>query len=210
MKILLMIVPLILGVVVTLLVIGEQPTLLNSIPFYKQSVAKTTSQTPQIKLPSGLVQITNCIPFEGEHWVDPKNLPNGPFFVTYNGQVTAVEYMFIPDQLPGKEAAYMTQDQFVQLMQSKHLSLADFVKTVNTTHNLFDYPYKTLDIHWTAPHAGITVPHIDMHFYLVDENTLAKVCPNAQAQDIYSPQMLQTFHDLNIPFPGATSSATAK
>src|ERR1700687_2490791 len=53
--------------------------------------------TPEAKRPAGLpadvVPINGCIPTMGYHYSNPKNLPFGPIYGSYNGQLTFTEVM---------------------------------------------------------------------------------------------------------------------
>ena len=52
--------------------------------------------------PPGVVQITPCIPTQGEHWADPDhlvNFPQGPLYTVDKGRLISVEYIFAKQNL---------------------------------------------------------------------------------------------------------------
>lgn len=166
----------------------------------QNTVRITTSKEPA--LPTGAVKISECVPHMGEHWVDPKDLPAGPLYSVYQGKIMGIEYMFEADQIPGEEQAHMTLPEFQKFMKNNKLTFADFVKQNRMSFDLFNYPYHSVTIEWSAPHAGYAKPHYDIHMYLADNNTLGTICPSATEQEAYSPEVLKTIQDRNIEFPG--------
>ena len=160
---------------------------------------------PTLKIPSDLVKISGCIPYEGEHYVNPKDLPHGPYYIIYNNKVLALEYMFSPEDIPGADYSKMSPDQFVKYMQVNKLELNDVVNELRSFN--FDTPdnaeVKYVDIHWTAPHAGEIEPHYDMHMYLVEKAELDKVCPEASIDEVFTEEIIHSLIEKKIPLPQA-------
>jgi hypothetical protein len=157
---------------------------------------------PEVTLPAGAVKITECIPREGEHWVEPANIPSGPYYVTWKGKVISTEYMLAPDQIPGETVAKKSPDDFFKYFNSSKLTMAQFVDQTRLALPIPPHEYKTVHIGWTAPHAGFTQPHYDIHFDFVTDAELKSVCPDARLEDVYSPAVMDSINKNNIPFPG--------
>lgn len=165
-----------------------------------KSMTKAAS-TPQLSIPKDAVKISGCISHEGEHWVQPQNLPNGPFYVAYNNKVLAFEYMLSADQIPGNDIAHMTPEQSMKYLQDNKLSLSDFVHQLDKTYELPTSSLKDFSIHWTPPHAGFVVPHYDIHFYVVDKAERDQVCPAATFDQILPADMVQDLKQRGIAVP---------
>lgn len=163
---------------------------------------KAEAAAKVVTLPDDAVKITECIPHEGEHWVQPDKVPNGPYYVTYKGKVMSVEYMLAPDQIPGEKLARSPQAEFTNYIVKNNKTLSDIVNESRIPLSLPATTYKTVHIGWTAPHAGFLIPHYDIHFDFVTDEELRNVCPDARLQDVYSPEVLKGINQNNIPFPG--------
>jgi hypothetical protein len=159
-------------------------------------------------LPPNAVKASGCVPGEGEHWVVPENLPNGPMYAAWNGKVMSMEYMFTPEEIPGLDTSKMTREQFAAHLQANKLSFADFLHNRTKKNNLFEYKFKDFAIFYSGPHAGLTQHHIDMHFYFVDDAYLRTICPNSTPADAGNPEIIKALAARGIPVPGATSSAS--
>jgi hypothetical protein len=167
----------------------------------KASVTPET-ETPMVTLPDDAVKVSECIPFMGEHWVQPSKLPLGPYYVVYKGKVTALEYMFTPDKIPGEKGAKMSEAEAMDFMKKNNLTLADLVKTFDLHLPLQNQKYQFLSIEWNAPHSGITTPHIDTHAYLISEEETKLICPDATIESVYSQEVMDNVKKYKIPFPG--------
>ena len=155
----------------------------------------------QISIPKDAVKISGCISHEGEHWVQPQNLPNGPFYVSYNNKVIAFEYMLSPDQIPGNDVAHMSPGDTMKYLQDNKLTLSDFVHQLDKTYELPATIIKDFSMHWTPPHAGFVIPHYDIHFYLVDKSERDQVCPQSTFDDILPSSMVQDLKQRGIALP---------
>lgn len=161
----------------------------------------------QVSVPADAIKISGCIPFEGEHLVRVEDLPHGPFYVAHEGKVIAIEYMFEPKEIPGEDLVKMPPQEFGAYMQKQQLSVADLVEQLHFGFDLFGNEYKDFNFNWAPPHAGLVAPHYDIHFYLVDESERAKICPDAQIQDIAPPELLKRLSELGVPLPPAPEGA---
>ena len=163
---------------------------------------KPDKKTDEITLPSDLVKISGCIPFEGEHFVRAQDIPHGPFYVIHNGKLMAMEYMFELKDIPGEEYAEMTFPQLITHMQSNKLALKDIVNELQTLK--FDLPkanYTYMDIHWTAPHAGVLNPHYDLHLYVAEKEEMNTVCPDSTLQDVLPEDLVKDLINSGVPLP---------
>ena len=57
----------------------------------------TTAKT--LALPADAVKLTDVIPQMGEHWANPAQLPLGPIYNVYKGEVIGLEYMWSEDMM---------------------------------------------------------------------------------------------------------------
>ncbi len=163
-------------------------------------------QTPLIKepkLPTDAIKISECVPAMGEHWVQPQNIPNGPYYVVYQGKVIGTEFMFKYEELPGEKVAKMSLPEFQKYLTTNKFTLKDSVLANDIAFKLDESQYKTITLSWSAPHAGFPEPHIDMHAYLLPEEQIETICPDVGIDQVYSPEVIQTIQEKNIPFPEA-------
>ncbi len=154
-------------------------------------------------LPPDAVKISECIPDMGEHWVRPQDTPSGPYYVVYQGKVVAIEFMFKPEDLPGKASSEMSLPQFEKYMKDNSFTLQDVVRKNEAYFDLYGYEYERIHMGWSAPHAGLPAPHMDLHAYLIPLAEIQAICPNASIDQVYSPEVIKTIQDRNIPFPAA-------
>jgi hypothetical protein len=165
-------------------------------------------------LPTDAVRLSGCVPGEGEHWGSPKDLPNGPLFAVFNNRIISTEYMWAPDQIPGSDTSKMTKDQFTNYLATNKLNFADFLHNRSQHINLHKYRFESFATFYSAPHTGMTVPHLDMHMYFVSTDYTKGICPNNTIADASSPEIVKTALEHGIPVPGhplpkvASSSAT--
>lgn len=167
-----------------------------------QDRIKATEASSVFQLPPNLVKISECVPTEGEHWMNPKNLPHGPLYGVYKGKVISIEYMFLPSDIGGAAVSKLNFPDTLKFMQQNNLTLDDYVHLLGSGFDLFGFKYTYFTIHWIVAHAGLTVPHYDFHFYLVSKEEANQVCPDAKLEDVYSPDVMNQIHQNNIPFPG--------
>jgi hypothetical protein len=171
----------------------------NAVTSVLENSAVTTA--PKITLPADAVKISECIPFMGEHWIQPSKLPLGPIYSVYKGKVTAIEYMFTPDKIPGEQGAKMTLDDIAAYMAKNNLTLADIVKANQFHLDTFGASIQFISMDWSAPHSGLAAPHYDVHAYLVDKTEAAQICPEAKIDEVYSVEVLDNVKKYKIPFP---------
>ncbi len=106
-------------------------------------------------LPEGTIQLDpNVVPAMGEHWANPKQLPNGPIYGVYNGKLVFLEYMFAQDDfIKGK--SHTTLDGM------KGLPSPSVVQT-----DLEFQPHG---------HPGFDIPHFDLHHYFISDEEQHKI-----------------------------------
>lgn len=105
-------------------------------------------------LPANVVMVSPCIATMGEHWVALKDAPLGPIYGTWQGKVVFTEIM-------------VTQKQLQQ-----GFSYANIRALPGYTIDHVDFKYEP------KGHAGLPVPHYDVHAYYVTPAEQAKICPD--------------------------------
>lgn len=166
-----------------------------------------TAQTKEVKLPSNAVKLSGCVPYMGEHWVDPEALPDGAIYLTHNGKVVGIEFMIDPASIPNEELAKAQSPQeAIAYMQRNNLTFADTVYP-HFTRDLEGYDIKFMSMEWTMPHAGYVAPHYDLHYFLIDKSEVEKICPDSKIENIDTPEIRQRLDELNIPYPGSNQPA---
>ena len=123
-----------------------------------QSIRASLDQPSTIPVawmpPPGVVQISPCVRYMGEHWANPADGSMGPIYNVYKGRLMAIEYAVAhEDFMMGKEWSDLTfryWDQPLTIVQAS-----------------FDFQPRG--------HPGYLAPHYDLHFYLVT---------HAEAQEI--------------------------
>lgn len=105
-------------------------------------------------IPADAVLVSPCIAGMGEHWVALKNMPMGPIYGTWQGKPVFTELMVTVKQL---------QDGF---------SYANIRALPGYTVDHVDFRYEP------NGHAGLPVPHYDLHAYYVSPAVQATICPN--------------------------------
>lgn len=105
-------------------------------------------------LPADVVMFSPCIQTMGEHWANPKNLPTGPIYGTWQGKPVFTEIMVTVEQL------------------KKGFSWANIRALPGYTIDHVDVAYEP------KGHEGLPVPHYDVHAYYVSPAAQAKICPN--------------------------------
>ena len=108
----------------------------------QQSARSPLAWTP----PPGVVQVSECVPTMGEHWANPDDLPMGPIYTVYNGNLMSIEYM-------------PSQAEFVLGKSWQDLTFHYLGQRLEIDHANIDFQ--------PHGHEGFEVPHYDMHFYLV-------------------------------------------
>ena len=103
-------------------------------------------------LPQGTVQLTPSIPGMGEHWANLEDMPLGPIYLVYQGEVIGIEYMYSEDML--SEVSIPTPEG---------------VEIFNELANLgVDHQVDHFDVGYMSHgHEGFDVPHWDIHLYFI-------------------------------------------
>ena len=103
-------------------------------------------------LPSGTVQLTPAIPGMGEHWANDADMPLGPIYLVYQGEVIGIEFMYSQDMLG--EVTIPTPEGEEIFHELANLA-------VNHRVDHFDVAF--LD----HGHEGFEAAHWDIHAYYV-------------------------------------------
>ncbi len=160
-----------------------------------------TQADKQVVLPSDAVKISECIPYEGEHYVQPSKVPHGPIYVINNGKVVGLEYMFTPDEIPGEKEAKMSYGDAMKMVEQNGLKLADLVMAHKFEFDVLGAKVHSYAMNWSSAHSGLDKPHYDVHMYLVSKEEAMAICPDAKLEDVYSPAVLDNIQRYSIPFP---------
>ncbi len=116
----------------------------------------------KMELPEGAQKLTDVIPQMGEHWANPAQLPFGPIYLVYKGEVIGIEYMWSDDML--QEVEIPTPEG------PEHLNaLAPLPVGVVVDH--VDYAFME------HGHEGFEVPHHDLHMYFISPAEKAAITP---------------------------------
>jgi hypothetical protein len=104
-------------------------------------------------IPAGAVLVSPCIATMGEHWVELKDAPMGPIYGVWQGKPIFTEIMVTADQL-AQGFAYVN------------------------LHALPGYTIDHVDFKFEPKgHAGLPVPHYDLHAYYITPAVQATICP---------------------------------
>lgn len=117
----------------------------------------------KIVLPTKAVRIQGCADRQGALYVEPQNIPVGPVFMVYDGEVIGIEYM-------------LGKDEF--LSGKSYESLAGLDIKVNHARIGF----------LSAGHEGYASPHYHIFLYTVPESVeRGIICPKAPGETGTSP-----------------------
>jgi hypothetical protein len=96
--------------------------------------------------PPGVTKLSDCVPYMGEHWANPANMPLGPIYTVNAGRLISIEYM-------------PTQADFTAGKSWDDLKFLYWGNELTIQH---------ADIGFLPQgHEGFEVPHYDMHFLLI-------------------------------------------
>lgn len=105
-------------------------------------------------IPADAMLLSPCIATMGEHWANLKDLPMGPIYGVWEGKPVFTEIMIPVAEL------------------QKGFSYSDI-------HALPGYTIDHVDFEFEPHgHAGMPVPHYDLHAYYVTPAVQATICPN--------------------------------
>jgi hypothetical protein len=121
-----------------------------------------SSTAPKMELPEGSQKLTDVIPAMGEHWANPAQLPLGPIYNVYKGEVIGLEYMWTEDMM--QEMSIPTPAGPEEFMALTPLPVGVAVDHIDVTF-------------MEHGHEGFDVPHWDMHMYFITQEEKAAVMP---------------------------------
>ncbi len=107
-------------------------------------------------MPAGYVLVSPCVPQMGEHWANPRDLKL-PIYGTYRGRVIFSEIM-IPKTVLDRGFDY-----------------SDLKALPGHTIDHVDIGYEP------HGHAGMPIPHYDIHAYYISAAQVARICPARSA-----------------------------
>ena len=123
----------------------------------------------KINLPSEWVVLSTVIPMMGQHVANPSNLPLGPILLLgKDGSLLGVEYMFTLDMLKDMEITTPDgQSEEFKALPGLPISIPELGITAVVDH---------MDVAYLEHgHEGFTEPHLDIHLYFVDKETIAQL-----------------------------------
>jgi hypothetical protein len=117
-------------------------------------------------IPAGAVRVSKCIAGMGEHWVNPKNAPNGPIYGVWHGKPVFTEMMLSVKQL------------------AAGVSYANLRALPGYGVDHVDFEFEP------HGHRGFPVPHYDLHLYYVSPAAQARICPDGVPDSSLAPVRL--------------------
>ncbi len=115
------------------------------------SVLVFGSDSPQ-DLPQGTVQLSPSMPTMGEHWANPDNMPLGPIYLVYEGDVIGIEYMYSQDML--SEISIATPEGLESFLELANVEVKHAVDHIDVAFH-------------PEGHEFFEVPHWDIHIYFI-------------------------------------------
>lgn len=105
-------------------------------------------------IPSDALLVSPCIATMGDHWANPKDLPMGPIYGTWQGKPVFTEMMVTVTQL------------------QQGFSYANIHALPGYTIDHVDFKFEP------HGHPGLMVPHYDLHAYYVSPAVQKTICPD--------------------------------
>ena len=116
-------------------------------------------------MPADALLVSPCVRGIGEHWANPKNLPLGPIYGTYQGKPVFTEIMI-------DKKAFAAGKSYVDMLKP-----------------LPGYKIDHVDVEFVPyGHAGYPIPHYDLHAYYVAHAVHEAFCPGG-ATEIKAPKV---------------------
>ena len=116
----------------------------------------------KMELPAGLMTEGGVIPGMGEHWFNPAQMPLGPIYLVYKGEVIGIEYMWSEDMM--QDVSIPTPagpEEFKALVPLPVGVVVGHVTVALMPHG----------------HEGFEVPHSDIHMYFITQEEVAAITP---------------------------------
>ncbi len=125
-------------------------------------VAGCARPAPKMELPAGAQKLSDVIPQMGEHWADLAQMPLGPIYMVYKGEVIGLEYMWTEDMMQAVSIPTPAgPEEFSALVPLPVGVTVDHVDIAFMGHG----------------HEGFDVPHWDMHMYFITQAEKAAITP---------------------------------
>jgi hypothetical protein len=125
-------------------------------------ISACSPASPKMELPQGAQKLSDVVPQMGEHWANPAQLPLGPIYLVYRGEVIGLEYMWTEDMM--QHLSIPTPEGTEELDALGPLPVGvkvDHVDVAFMEHG----------------HEGFDVPHWDIHLYFVTQEEKAAIMP---------------------------------
>ena len=127
----------------------------NAAGVQKVTWNKMNQEAYVLALPKGTVQLSpEVVPAMGEHWANPKELPNGPIYGVHNGKLIFLEYM-------------VAQDDFIKGKNHTNLDGMKGLPSPSVVQTDIEYQ--------GHGHPGFEIPHFDIHAYFISNEEQHKI-----------------------------------
>lgn len=156
-----------LGIVMIVIAIFAAGYLIALSSFKTAKVTLTPSTSMKLgmtAIPQGATIISQCEPGLGTQYVLPKNIPMGPVYNVYKGQLIGIEFMVSKTDLATLNKSYANLP-------------------------LFGYKYDHIDISSMAAHAGFPVPHYQVDVMMAPSSITSKITCGSNSSAITSMKM---------------------
>jgi hypothetical protein len=116
------------------------------------------SNAASIVLPKDAIKLSETVPAMGEHWANPSDMPVGPIYLVYKGDVIGLEFMVNNSLMEN-----------VTSPTENYMEIAGLPVNTRVDH---------MDIEFMPQgHPGYTVPHYDVHLYFITRQEQQKILP---------------------------------
>ncbi len=115
-----------------------------------------------LTLPEDAQKLSDVVPAMGEHWANPADLPLGPIYLVYKGEVIGIEYMWSEDMM--QEVSIPTPEG-----EEHFKALGPLPVGVVVDHTDVSF--------MEHGHEGFDVPHWDIHLYFISQEEKAAITP---------------------------------
>lgn len=119
----------------------------------KSKSTPSTMSKESLIVPRGAMILEQCTPGLGTQYILPKDIPNGPIYNVYKGQLIGIEYMITPGSL---QAPNSPGDNLT----------------------LFKLPFRQVNLMYMAAHAGLMTNHYEIDFMLISQAYAKKITCN--------------------------------